>query len=205
MVGACMGQVEAEYCSSLFSLCIHAVSAALLKPGGRFAVSDVVVQGKLHALAAQEHGAWAGCVAGALGETTYRQLLFEVGRGMPVWRSRASTMLKTWRPSECCGDSLVTQSGFSELTASGGRLVSAFVRASKRTDAACQGPPPPGPWPCRPTRAARPPSSQRAARHPTRRRAARPKPGQHPPDAAAARRCHGRFRSTAPPRAGLPL
>ncbi len=23
MVGACMGQVEAEYCSSLFSLCMH--------------------------------------------------------------------------------------------------------------------------------------------------------------------------------------
>jgi hypothetical protein len=31
--------------------------------------------------------------------------------------------------SECRGDSLATQSGFSELAASGGRLVRAFVRA----------------------------------------------------------------------------
>jgi hypothetical protein len=33
--------------------------------------------------------------------------------------------------SECCGDSLASASSFAELDASGGRLVSAFVRATK--------------------------------------------------------------------------
>src|ERR1700730_4728902 len=51
----------------------------VLKPGGRFAVSDVVVQGELPAEIRQSMELWAGCVAGALEETTYRRLLSEAG------------------------------------------------------------------------------------------------------------------------------
>src|SRR5579859_2195386 len=51
----------------------------VLKPGGRFAVSDVVVQGELPAEIRQSMELWAGCVAGALEETTYRRLLAEAG------------------------------------------------------------------------------------------------------------------------------
>src|SRR5713101_755813 len=49
----------------------------VLRPGGRFAVSDVVVQGHLADTVRRSMELWAGCVAGALEETTYRQLLTE--------------------------------------------------------------------------------------------------------------------------------
>jgi SAM-dependent methyltransferase len=105
----------------------------VLKPGGRFAVSDVVVQGELPADLRKSMELWAGCIAGALEETTYRQLLSDAGFeavGVEVTRVYDAQDLAA---SECCGDSLATQSGFSELAASGGRLVSAFVRATKPT------------------------------------------------------------------------
>jgi SAM-dependent methyltransferase len=106
----------------------------VLKPGGRFAVSDVVVQGELPGELRKSMELWAGCIAGALEENTYRQLLADSGFeavGVEVARVYDAQDLAA---SECCGDSLAAQSGFSELTASGGRLVSAFVRAAKPTD-----------------------------------------------------------------------
>src|SRR5919197_1818111 len=51
----------------------------VLKPGGRFAVSDVVVQGELPAEVRASMELWAGCIAGALEETTYRRLLADAG------------------------------------------------------------------------------------------------------------------------------
>jgi SAM-dependent methyltransferase len=110
----------------------------VLKPAGRFAVSDVVVQGELPAELRKSMELWAGCIAGALEETTYRQLLSEAGfvdAGVEVTRVYDAQDLAA---SECCGDSLATQSGFADLTASGGRLVSAFVRATKPGSAAPQ-------------------------------------------------------------------
>jgi hypothetical protein len=74
---------------------------------------------------------WAGCIAGALEETTYRQLLSAAGfSNIDVEVTRVYDA-QDLGASECCGDSLATQSGFSELAASGGRLVSAFVRATR--------------------------------------------------------------------------
>jgi SAM-dependent methyltransferase len=102
----------------------------VLKPGGRFAVSDVVVQGELPSELRKSMELWAGCIAGALDERTYRQLLSEAGFvdvAVEVTRIHQAQDLAA---SECC-DSLATQAGFSELGASGGRLVSAFVRATK--------------------------------------------------------------------------
>jgi arsenite methyltransferase len=91
----------------------------VLKPGGRFAVSDVVVQGQLPAELRQSMELWAGCIAGALEENTYRQLLSAAGFadvGVEVTRVHDAH----------------------DLAASGGRLVSAFVRATKPTSAAPQ-------------------------------------------------------------------
>src|SRR5712691_10632765 len=51
----------------------------VLKPGGRFAVSDVVVQGELPAALRQSMELFVGCIAGALEEDTYRKLLEEAG------------------------------------------------------------------------------------------------------------------------------
>ena len=51
----------------------------VLKPGGRFAVSDVVVRGELPPPVRRSMELWVGCVAGALEETEYQRLLQEAG------------------------------------------------------------------------------------------------------------------------------
>ena len=86
----------------------------VLRPGGRFAVSDIVVQGELPDGVRRNMELWAGCVAGALEETTYRQLLAAAGfSDVEVEVTRVHEPNPDW-PLE------------------GGRLVSAFVRATKR-------------------------------------------------------------------------
>ena len=102
----------------------------VLKPGGRLAVSDVVVQGQLPAELRRRLELWAGCIAGALEETTYRTLLADAGFGdvsVEVTRVYEGQDLAS---SDCCGSPAAAE-GFSQLAASGGRLVSAFVRATK--------------------------------------------------------------------------
>ncbi len=51
----------------------------VLKPGGRFAVSDVVVRGELPSAVRRSMEAWVGCVAGALEEEEFKVLLAEQG------------------------------------------------------------------------------------------------------------------------------
>jgi len=51
----------------------------VLKPGGRFAVSDVVVQGALPAGVKRSMELWVGCVAGALQDEEFIMLLREAG------------------------------------------------------------------------------------------------------------------------------
>jgi SAM-dependent methyltransferase len=51
----------------------------VLKPGGRFAVSDVVVRGEVPAEMRRSMELWVGCVAGALEEGEFRRLLAETG------------------------------------------------------------------------------------------------------------------------------
>src|SRR5512135_1246386 len=51
----------------------------VLTPGGRFAVSDIVFQGHFPQILRQDLESWAGCIAGALEEQTYRSLLSAVG------------------------------------------------------------------------------------------------------------------------------
>ncbi len=51
----------------------------VLKPGGRFAVSDVVVRGKVPAEIRRSIELWIGCVAGALEDSKYRNKLAEAG------------------------------------------------------------------------------------------------------------------------------
>jgi arsenite methyltransferase len=88
----------------------------VLRPGGRFAVSDVVVQGELPADVRGNMELWAGCIAGALEETTYRQLLADAGfQNVEVEVTRVYDASPT-------------------LPVDGGRLVSAFVRATRPTD-----------------------------------------------------------------------
>jgi arsenite methyltransferase len=56
----------------------------VLKPGGRLAVSDIVIDGDLAGLPVSEEQiraalSWAGCVAGALTSAQYRQILSAAG------------------------------------------------------------------------------------------------------------------------------
>lgn len=51
----------------------------VLKPGGRLAISDIVVRGEVPGVIRRNVELWAGCVAGALHETEYRGLLAETG------------------------------------------------------------------------------------------------------------------------------
>ena len=51
----------------------------VLKPGGRFAVSDVVVRGEVPEVVRRSMELWVGCVAGALTESDFRTYLAEAG------------------------------------------------------------------------------------------------------------------------------
>jgi SAM-dependent methyltransferase len=51
----------------------------VLKPGGRLAISDVVVRGKVPAEIHPSVERWIGCVAGALEESEYRDKLVKMG------------------------------------------------------------------------------------------------------------------------------
>ena len=51
----------------------------VLKPGGRFAVSDVVVRGEIPASVRSSMELWVGCIAGALAEEEYVRLLRAAG------------------------------------------------------------------------------------------------------------------------------
>ncbi len=99
----------------------------VLKPSGRFAVSDVVVQGHLPEDARRSVELWVGCVAGALEEDTYRTLLANAGFddiGVEVTRDYSAEKLGDI-------DTPAQAEAFQSVEANGGRVVSAFVRARK--------------------------------------------------------------------------
>ena len=51
----------------------------VLKPGGRFAVSDVVVRGEVPSQVRRSMELWVGCIAGALKDSDYRAKLTHAG------------------------------------------------------------------------------------------------------------------------------
>ena len=87
----------------------------VLKPGGRFAVSDVVVRGEVPADIRRDAEAWIGCIAGALEEEEYRSKLTRAGFG--------SVELERWRVYDIAD----------------GQFASAFVRATKPSPRPCCG------------------------------------------------------------------
>jgi arsenite methyltransferase len=61
----------------------------VLKPGGRLAVSDVIVRGEVSPKLRQDMELWVGCMGGALEETDYRNRLVQAGFedvGIETWR-----------------------------------------------------------------------------------------------------------------------
>jgi len=69
----------------------------VLKPGGRFAASDVVVRGEIPADVRRSMELWVGCVAGALSEDNYRSKLQAAGFTTSRSRRRAFTICRMRR------------------------------------------------------------------------------------------------------------
>src|SRR5579875_2489728 len=95
----------------------------VLKPGGRFAVADVVVDGPVPIALRRNMEAWVGCLAGALEIEEYRRLLSAAGfEGVSVQIARRYTV------EEAGLDPATLSPGWEE---GDGKLASAFVRARK--------------------------------------------------------------------------
>jgi SAM-dependent methyltransferase len=108
----------------------------VLKPGGRFAVSDVIVRGNVPADIRRSMELWVGCIAGALEETEYAAKLRAAGFG--------EVEVEPWRIYKIDeARAFLTESGVDvdrlapEVE---DRFASAFVRARKPETKSCCGP-----------------------------------------------------------------
>ena len=107
----------------------------VLKPGGRFAVSDVVVRGYVPDELRTSMELWIGCVAGALEEQEFIRLLREVGFAKPsieptrIYKAEDAAAFLS-------GTNLTALEIASQID---GKFMGAFVRASKPI-AQCCGP-----------------------------------------------------------------
>jgi SAM-dependent methyltransferase len=108
----------------------------VLKPGGRFAVSDVVVRGAMPPELRRSLELWVGCIAGALDESEYATKLRHAGFEdveVEPWRSYTAEDARAF----------LTEAGLDvdPLAAEvDGRVASAFIRARKPTTVSCCGP-----------------------------------------------------------------
>jgi SAM-dependent methyltransferase len=113
----------------------------VLKPGGRFAVSDVVLRGELPAEVRRSIELWVGCISGALSETEYRDKLAAAG-----FAAVDLEVTRTYRAAEA--RAFLAEAGIDADRIApevDGKVVSAFVRATKpaakaEEKAACCGP-----------------------------------------------------------------
>ena len=104
----------------------------VLKPGGRFAVSDVVVRGQIPAQARKNMELWVGCVAGALEEQEFIGLLTDAGfEGASIEPTRIYEFEDARAFLGAAGEDLEVLA--QDVT---GRVMGAFVRATKPAEAA---------------------------------------------------------------------
>ena len=108
----------------------------VLKPGGRFAVSDVVTRGEIPEPVRQSMSLWVGCIAGALDETDYAAKLRNAGF--------AEVNVEPWRVYDVdAARGFLAESGADVNVPPGqvaGSFASAFVRATKPQTTTCCGP-----------------------------------------------------------------
>src|SRR5713226_2247955 len=101
----------------------------VLKPGGRFAVSDVVVRGEIPPEIRRSVELWVGCVSGALEESEYRSKLsaagFEEIDLEPTRIYRVEDAREFLAGAGLDGDAIASEVD--------GKFMSAFVRAQKPT------------------------------------------------------------------------
>ncbi len=109
----------------------------VLKPGGRFAICDVVVRGQVPDNIRKSMELWVGCIAGALEENEYREKLARAGfESIGVEPTRVYKVEEAREFLEAAGLDADTVGPQID-----GKFISAFVRASKpASKAACCGP-----------------------------------------------------------------
>ena len=101
----------------------------VLTPGGRFAVSDIVIQGHLPSVIQKDMEAWAGCIAGALEEEVYKRLLSEAGfTAIEIEVTRRYSLQEVVESGASAAIAELSQVERDELD---GKFVSAFIRAQK--------------------------------------------------------------------------
>ena len=109
----------------------------VLKPGGRFAISDVVVRGNVPADIRKSMELWVGCIAGALEENEYRDKLARAG-----FASIDIDPTRVYKAEEA--REFLEAAGLDPSTLGpqiDGKFISAFVRAVKPASAtACCAP-----------------------------------------------------------------
>lgn len=99
----------------------------VLKPGGRLAVSDVVVRGELPADVKRSMELWVGCVAGALGDDEFVALLRETGFEEP-----SVEFTRTYQAADAAAFLVTTGLDADRIAHEvAGRVGAAFIRATK--------------------------------------------------------------------------
>jgi arsenite methyltransferase len=99
----------------------------VLRPGGRFAVSDVVVRGEVPGAVRKSMSLWVGCIAGALDEQDYRNRLFAAG-----FKEADMEVTRVYNVEDA--RQFLTQSGVDVDAIAPqveGKFLSAFIRATK--------------------------------------------------------------------------
>jgi ubiquinone/menaquinone biosynthesis C-methylase UbiE len=109
----------------------------VLKPGGRFAVSDVVVRGEVPAQVRKSMELWVGCIAGALEEAQYQEKLEAAGFECIEVEPKRIYQLEEARE-------FLTAAGLDAEEVAPqikDKFISVFIRAKKAVPAACDCPP----------------------------------------------------------------
>lgn len=102
----------------------------VLKPGGRIAISDMVIEGEIPEGLRSDMERWVGCIAGALEYNEYLALLEAAGfTARSIEATRYHDLLGD-DANPCCSDSSQTPSAEKRAQV-GGRIMSAFIRAVK--------------------------------------------------------------------------
>jgi len=105
----------------------------VLKPGGRFAVSDVVVRGEVHEQVRKSMLLWVGCIAGALEEREYAANLADAGfTGISIEPTRVYSIEDARHFLVEAG---IDVDAIAPLV--DGKFMSAFIRATKPGGACC--------------------------------------------------------------------
>jgi SAM-dependent methyltransferase len=109
----------------------------VLKPGGRFAVSDVVVRGEVPDEIRKSMLLWVGCIAGALGDQEYVAKLARAGfEGIEIEPTRVYSLEDA--RTVLSGQGIDVDAIAPEVE---GKFMSAFVRAIKpKQEQSCCGP-----------------------------------------------------------------